>query len=277
MKKDIETIRNNLDHASRREKAQKSSKKLWISRMLRIASEDEGLSYSKTAELLGEVGALSVDDVLCAASVMIGEDTLEIHGDISFEQQKEKPFTVSNFKSDLSIQTYKKFFQDKEFTIIERESFIELFEDVYSERSNYCIVPIENTTSGKLSNFYSLISNYNLKIVKVCDIEHSGQDASTRFALLSSAPISITSPERRPCYFEVSISCNNENSLSRALEAASKCGMLPKRIDSVPFTHLKGEYSYQIVFRMEHDALFLNFLIFLSIEGISFTPIGIFE
>ncbi|MBQ8207317.1 MAG: hypothetical protein IJZ89_01120 [Clostridia bacterium] len=277
MKKDLELISKNLAHIEERSKKDINARKYWISQLIKLIKKNGFISYSDISQILRDADAFSVKDILTAAKELRAENQGEIHGDISLEIHEKRPYIVSNFRNVLSEQTYGHFFGDKEFRIIEKDSFIDLFEDVYNERANYCIIPIENTSSGKLLNFYSLIANYNLKILSVCDVEHSGQDAYTRFALLSRPPINLLTLDQKEYCFEISISSRNEDALPRLLEAASICKIHPKRIDSVPFTHLRDEYSYYIVFRIEADAAFFDFLVFLSIEGVSFTPIGIFK
>ena len=65
-------------------------------------------------------------------------------------------------------------------------SFDELCEDVYSGKSEYGILPIENTDNGKLLRFYSLINLYELKIVSVCSVKTS-DDGHTGFALVKKS------------------------------------------------------------------------------------------
>ena len=51
------------------------------------------------------------------------------------------------------------------------QSFNEMYDAVESGLCNCCIVPIENTTDGKLLSFYSIIERFDMKISLVCDVE----------------------------------------------------------------------------------------------------------
>lgn len=275
MIREEEITRENLNLLSDHAKKINTSRSVWISQIIKRLHADGCTSLSEYLKALKEVGVASTSDMIFASRELSSLGLIDLHSDFSTETKKEKRLTVSNFPGVLSNQAIKLFFKGRNVKIIEQNSFIDLFEDVYNERSDYCIVPIENTVSGKLMNFYSLIANYNFKILKVCDIEHQGQDATTRYALLSSGPIAPTPEAPRQSLFELCV--NSCQSLSDLLLAASECGLSPQRIDSFPNAYLKNKYSYYIVFHISEKASLSTFLAFLALNGISYTPIGIFS
>lgn len=272
----VSILKKNIADLDERKGLCDNSRKFWITDCIRTLCKNGVVSFSQTSESLIKAGAYSVDDFLVAAGELRSHSLFELHADISLGLNENRPKIISYFRNNLSQKAFIEFFSDEKCEIIERESYGDIFEDVYNERAFYCIVPIENTSSGKLLNFYSLIANYNLKICKVCDVEHQGQEASTKFALLTAAPIAFPAVKDINCSFEISVSAANGSSLSRIIEAASKCGMLAKRIDSIPFEHLKNEYYYNIVFSLENNSEPFDFLCFLSLDGITYTPIGIY-
>ena len=67
-------------------------------------------------------------------------------------------------------------------------SFVDACEEVRSGLCEYCILPLENTHSGRLTAFTRLILRYDLQVVAVCDLENGAAEGQiTRFALLRAA------------------------------------------------------------------------------------------
>lgn len=276
MKKEIETIIENLKEIRNDLTLGRKAYKLWLRELIDSAVKS-GASYEDFAELFRKAEINEPEELLSCAKLLKYEDLGEIHDDFSLEIIDRPPYVVSNFCNSLSEQTYDFFFGKSEYMIIPRNSFGEIFDDIVNERSNYCIVPIESNTMGTLGNFYQQIFDYDLKIVKVCDVLHTDTDAETRFALLASAPISLVSLDEREDYFEMVIHSGDGAILPRILDAARLCKMIPDRIDSVPVSRLKKDHPFKILFKMLPDVNLTDFLIYLILDGISYTPVGIFS
>ena len=119
-------------------------------------------------------------------------------------------------------------------------SFVDACEEVRSGLCEYCILPLENTHSGKLTAFTRLILRYNLRVVAVCDLENGAAEGQiTRFALLTSAldrdlPAPLTAPTAgEPLYLEL-IHMGESPSLTDLLSAAEFCGVTVCRLDTLP-------------------------------------------
>lgn len=116
-------------------------------------------------------------------------------------------------------------------------SFVDACEEVHSGLCEYCILPLENTHSGRLTAFTRLILRYRLQIVAVCDLENgAAAGQSTRFALLREAeegrfPVPLT--VNPPLCLEL-VHLTASPSLTDLLIAAEFCGMTPCRIDTLP-------------------------------------------
>ncbi len=82
-------------------------------------------------------------------------------------------------------------------------SYRSVCEDVYNGLCEYCILPLENSTEGRLTSFSRLIAMYDMKIAAVCDVP-VGDDRVTRFALLRRTPVMLRAPDAMPWYFEFS-------------------------------------------------------------------------
>ncbi len=277
MKKETEIIIENLKSIKDNYVLEKNAYNLWMRELVAAALKSGYTTYKDFSKLFYDAGIRETSEILVSAKSLRHEDLGEIHSDFTNEMMDKPPYIVSNFCNSLSQETYKSFFGDNDYKIIPRDNFTQLFEDVRNEISNYCIIPIENTSSGKLDNFYDLILNYNLKIVKICDVQHSEGDNETRFALMTSSPISLLSLDEDEDHFEIFFHPKNNESLPRILEAGRFCKMAPVRIDSIPRSNLKEKYSFRIVFKMIEKTNVADFLIFLLLEGIYYTPIGFFK
>ena len=119
-------------------------------------------------------------------------------------------------------------------------SFVDACEEVRSGLCEFCILPLENTHSGKLTAFTRLILRYNLRVKAVCDLENGTAEGQiTRFALLSGAsegsfPAPLTPPSaEEPLYLEL-IHLGESPSLTDLLSAAEFCGVTVCQLDTLP-------------------------------------------
>ena len=122
-------------------------------------------------------------------------------------------------------------------------SFVDACEEVHSGLCEYCILPLENTYSGRLPAFTRLILRYRLQVVAVCDLENGAADGqTTRFALLREAdegsfPTVSTGPidaeQDGPLYLEL-IHLTDSPSFTDLLIASEFCGLKLSRADTLP-------------------------------------------
>ncbi len=118
-------------------------------------------------------------------------------------------------------------------------SFVDACEEVRGGLCEYCILPLESTTEGKLLGFSRLIIKYRLRIVAVSDIRGAGEEIM-RFALLKTAdedwriePSSLTSERYPVAYLEV-LHAATQPSYSELTAAAEFFGLSPVRVDTLP-------------------------------------------
>lgn len=117
-------------------------------------------------------------------------------------------------------------------------SFVDACEEVHDGLCEFCILPLENNHSGRLSAFTRLIIRYRLQVVAVCDLENGAAGQTTRFALLREAregiPSSpITESNRENLLFEL-IHLTQTPALTELLLAAQFCGLSLCRVDTLP-------------------------------------------
>ena len=119
-------------------------------------------------------------------------------------------------------------------------SFVDACEEVHSGLAEYCILPLENAHSGRLTSFTRLMLRYRLQIVAVCDLENGAAEGqTTRFALLREReegrfPTPLYGADRQsPLWLEL-IHLTDSPSLTELLNAAEFCGLSLSRVDTIP-------------------------------------------
>ncbi len=152
-------------------------------------------------------------------------------------------------------------------------SFSEMCEDIESGICDGCIVPIENTSDGKLMNFYSIIDRFDLKIAYTCDIENQSGDQITRYALLRNKLATPQSAEQ--CYFEFSFVSSENVSLSDMIIAAEISGVRLHRLDSMPLRYNDSEFVYYPVFFGSLNNV-IKYMLFLKLNLSQYTMVGIY-
>lgn len=162
-------------------------------------------------------------------------------------------------------------------------SFVDACEEVRSGLCEFCILPLENTHSGKLTAFTRLILRYNLQIQAVCDLENGAAEGQiTRFALLRAAregdfpaPLRLL-PEGEPLYLEL-IHTGDSPSLTDLLSAAEFCGIRLCRVDTLPPFEEYGEDTLPLSCVLDAAGGDLTtFRRFLSLEASEDTVMGLY-
>ena len=146
-------------------------------------------------------------------------------------------------------------------------------EEVYSGGCEYCILPIETDTDGKLMTFYSMIDKYELKIHSVCTVRYADNQSFTKFALLKKSisgtgifNVSQAYLNKRMLEIKISQTSQNDSPLYDILKAADACSLKLLRIDSLPLSYNRDLLGYYTVFSI-NQADFKTFLIYLALES----------
>ncbi len=179
---------------------------------------------------------------------------------------------VPNTYSDAALEAMKP--RLKNVSIRTCHSFSELWDEIDSGACNACIIPIENTTNGKLISFYTLIDRFEMKISLTYDIENEDGTQSTRFALLRRR---IPLPQdTSDCLFEFSFSSSEDISLCELLRAAELCCLTLYRIDSLPRQYSQSVFAFHPIFGGSAENI-SAFILFLHNRLSEFTTVGIYN
>lgn len=149
-------------------------------------------------------------------------------------------------------------------------------EALYYGRATACILPLENSSDGKLLRFYSLLTKYDLRIAGVCSVSAEDSDSATKYALLRK---SVTVPGREESselFCECRIILEEDMTLSRVLSAADAYGMALSRADSVPNGYGDGGDTYDLIFRFDEEGDLPAMLTYLYLMTPQFTLLGIY-
>ncbi len=156
-------------------------------------------------------------------------------------------------------------------------TFEEACDNVFNGLCEFCILPIENTVSGKLFSFYSLIDRYDLKIVCSCDIDTADKKSgSVRYALIRKNLCDLKSAGNLR-YFEFSMANDESVSLSDILAAGKLCSVRLYKTDTIPLPYNDLVFRFYHTFVIGPQAEEDPFIMYLSLEYPQFEPIGLYS
>lgn len=132
-----------------------------------------------------------------------------------------------NAYSDLAFRRFaKELFSP---TVIYRENFSAVCEEVYADRCDFAILPVESSRDGQLSVTQKLVSKYELAPVLYCTVPTT-DDGTLRFGLFASAPMV---PPRADS-IEILLFSDKEETLSKLLLSANTLGITLTSITVLP-------------------------------------------
>lgn len=273
----IDTLSSNLRILQEREAALRQLRALVITDMMLPLSEHSGVrdiiqTYRKYMPF--DNSAFSVFDraELCkkiCLSVKGIEHLLFSHNPsdgietVAYVKNQYSTEALSDLRTHVEIRGEKAF-----------RSFNELCDDIEAGVFDDCIIPLENTSNGRLMNFYSIIDRFDLKITLTCDVESQSGDQVTRYALLRRHPaLPLTSNDH---YFEFSFTSTDNLSTQDVLNAASYLGLKLHRIDSMMLRYNEScSVLYPVMLGSSQNILQMT--TFLKLNLLQHTMIGIYD
>lgn len=158
-------------------------------------------------------------------------------------------------------------------------SFDDVCDEVYSGACEFCILPIESSSEGRLNSFYSMIDRFELKIAATCVVEHHDSQRFTRFALLKKSLTEVSklrsSSKEQIFEFKFSAPIGDVSPISDMLSAARHCLLKLARIDSLPLPYNDEMISYYISLNTSGGDL-MTFLTYLTLEFPQCEPLGVY-
>lgn len=185
------------------------------------------------------------------------------HGKIAFVRNRHNERAYKHF-SEIVIGAKPSYVLD----------FSEACDLVYNGEVSYCILPIESSTSGRLSSFYAMMDRYELKICAMFELENEDTAESVRYALAGrSLPRPIA--KSQSCAIEFSLTREDGTNLAELLSATALLGATPLRVDFLPLEYDNSFYRIFLTLRTSaKNASALG--LYLSLCHPNHTPIGFY-
>lgn len=124
------------------------------------------------------------------------------------------------------------------------DDFESVCSGVESSESEYCLLPIENSRDGNLSNFTRMIRDYGLKKCMVIDLK-SDDESYTKYALLRKNILPILHTNSDKIYADIMIPFNSRREVGIFLSSLSMFNVEAEIISTLPDNfYLNDEYRY---------------------------------
>lgn len=117
---------------------------------------------------------------------------------------------------------------------IQTDSFVSVCESI-SDESTLGVIPIANSSDGRLMSFYRLIDKYDLKISAIRSVENPNGDGFSRFALVGKKLYDLESSEHKNIEFSV------VGNLISIVCVTEFVGGTVKEITSIPSPHKNND------------------------------------
>ncbi len=149
-------------------------------------------------------------------------------------------------------------------------------ESVISGKSEFCLLPIENTRDGKLFGFYSMLDRFELKICGVHTLDSDDDINSIKYALVAKSCKELGRRRLRTVeyIFEFSVVNPNGDFIESLLQVAKECGATLLSIDSRPIEYDPQLRKYIFCFLTDGNPVFRMYPA-LNYHG--YSPIGLYH
>lgn len=249
-----------------------------------VFSEEKDIAEPKLLSISAMLSAINIYDRICLCRALTDTFTRRPAAEDYFTADvvAQAPNRIAYLRNAYTDAAYSRFSAVlREPTVTYCDDFPSVCEDVYYGRASLCILPIENSSEGRLATFRNLISKYELKIVMTCLTVTSENGTETRFALLKKniERIPLVGQPKKTDLFEFSIIITDIEPASAdlldILTAAKYFGLTLYKVDSTPVSYSDTEYTQNLVFSTDGAELD-SFIFYLSLEAPQFIAIGIY-
>lgn len=137
---------------------------------------------------------------------------------------------IAYFRNAYSDLAFRRFAKELSFpTVLYRENFSAVCEEVYADRCDFAILPVESSRDGQLSVTQKLVAKYELAPVLYCTVPTT-DDGTLRFGLFASAPMVPPKADS----LEILLFSDKEETLSKLLTSANTLGISLTSITVLP-------------------------------------------
>ena len=212
---------------------------------------------------------------------MLLKESLEERGvslsEASFLPEKAREETFAYVKNAYADEAYDVFSSEfGEPRVVYSKSFKDALSKLESGEVGYCLLPLEER-GARLASIGELIFRGDFKICSVTPVFGFDGLADMKYALVSRSFAIPRIDKDDDRYLEIRLLSSDRNKLSDILLAAKAYGVELYRINSSLYdTEGNRELYYSIVFRDDLGD-FTLLLLYLSMFGESYTPVGIYK
>lgn len=153
------------------------------------------------------------------------------------------------------------------------ESFADVCRSVYSGATEYGLIPVENSSDGRLVGLYGLFERYGLYITMLCDIASPDGEGYTKFALCSRSPESIKAKGEKILHIRLTL--DSPDGLSELLFCGKYFGAFLRRADLIPLSAAGRENSFDVSLCIDNCDL-AGLICALKLEYPQFSAVGIY-
>ena len=150
----------------------------------------------------------------------------------------------------------------KEPTLCSADSFSDVCETVAGQMESFGVLPIENTTDGRLSVFFKMLGKHDLKICAVCDVEDSESEKTTRLALVTKSSYLLSGDA--PRHIEFSYVEEGDGKREDLLRVAAQMGHAATRLSALPHSYRMGASVETVSLTLKEENI-VPFLLYLQL------------
>ena len=152
-------------------------------------------------------------------------------------------------------------------------TFQECCEAVLDGRCEYCLLPIENSSDGRLYSFYSLLDRYELKINRTVSVGNEDDSQTVVFALAGKS-VRLTGEHGQR--LEFSVISENAGFVSDIIRAAQELGGVVSSMGTQPLEYDEVRKRFYIAVDMCENASPIPMALYVALEFPRATPLGIY-
>jgi len=153
-------------------------------------------------------------------------------------------------------------------------SFSDACEDVFDNRCEFGILPIENTADGRLFGFYAMLDRYELKICGACRLEPDQTEGAVRYALIGKT-IPSRIPKSATWFFECSVVTEIGAFPKDIMDVAPFFDASITKVDTLPVLYDDGLQRVFFTFRISKEKA-EAFHFYLTMEHTRYSFIGLY-
>ncbi len=154
-----------------------------------------------------------------------------------------------------------------------RSSFSEACEAVNDGKCEYCLLPVENNTDGKLYSFYALLDRYELKIRETVTSGNEDGGETVTFALAGK---SLAAREGSCQRLEFSVIRDSGALLRDIITAADTLGGSVTTVGTQPVAYDEGRKRFFFSVDFPENVSPLPMALYVALEYPKATPLGLY-